>query len=95
VTKSTRGARGERGKPGPVGRRGLTGPKGARGERGPIGAISNAHVHALAEVHDQIDRIHHELDVHVKRMAQLQAEVDAVRVTVRRLMTGYQTRQQR
>jgi hypothetical protein len=42
----------------------------------------------LAFVHGQIERVHHELDVQLKRMAQLQAEVDDVRATVKRLMAN-------
>ena len=42
---------------------------------------------ALAAVHEQIERIHTELDVQLKRMAQLQVEIDDVRNTVKRLLT--------
>jgi hypothetical protein len=48
----------------------------------PAGIAANE----LAVVHDQIEHIYHELDVQVKRLGQLQADVDAVRATLRRLM---------
>jgi hypothetical protein len=44
------------------------------------------HLNALAVVPDQIEHIHHELDIQMKRMARLQAEVDEVRGTLRRMM---------
>lgn len=92
-----RGKRGERGiagppgPTGPAGPRGATGATGARGSQGVIGATGPAggsghRPSTLAAVHDQIDRIHGELDVQLKRMAQLQQEIDDVRRTVRRLM---------
>jgi hypothetical protein len=40
----------------------------------------------LAVVHDQIDQIHRDLEVQMKRMAQLQAQLDEVRATVKRLL---------
>ena len=76
-----------RGKIGPAGAKGATGATGvggARGEAGPVGPDN--HLNVLVSVHDQIDRIHHELDVQMKRMAQLQAELDEVRATLKRLM---------
>jgi hypothetical protein len=44
--------------------------------------------HELATIHEQIEHIHHELDVQMKQMAQLQAEVDEVRAKLRQLMSG-------
>jgi collagen triple helix repeat protein len=93
-----RGARGIPGPPGPAGKQGLagvrgkTGAKGATGARGAVGAAGAAGprmrdgANALAVVHDQIEHIYHELDVQVRRLGQLQAEVDEVRATVRQLM---------
>jgi hypothetical protein len=83
------GATGARGKRGVNGVRGERGLQGAIGPQGPAGAGEPAvslDVHALAVVHDQIEHIHHELDVQLKRMAQLQAEVDEVRSVVKRLL---------
>ena len=96
-----RGARGIPGPPGPAGKQGLagvrgkTGAKGAMGATGARGAVGAAGAagprmrdgaNALAVVHDQIEHIYHELDVQVRRLGQLQAEVDGVRATLRQLM---------
>ena len=92
-----RGQAGEQGAPGKIGKtgarglRGAIGPRGAAGARGPTGlsgapGIAGDDLNALAAVHDQIDHIHHELDVQLKRMAQLQIEIDEVRNTVKRLL---------
>lgn len=78
------GARGKIGARGVRGAPGRTGPVGARGATGP--AAPDNHLNALGAVHDQIEHIHHELDVQMKRMAQLQMELDDVRATLRRLM---------
>jgi hypothetical protein len=87
------GAVGKHGLVGARGKTGASGTNGATGARGATGAIGEAGAarvppksHALAEVHDQIEHIYHELDVQMKRMAQLQAELDQVRATLRRLM---------
>jgi hypothetical protein len=37
-------------------------------------------------IHDQIHDIYHELDIQLRRMAQLQVQLDEVRATVARLM---------
>jgi Collagen triple helix repeat (20 copies) len=83
-----RGARGIAGPPGPSGPRGPRGLTGAIGHIGKPGAPGTPIKHGptLLVVHDQIDRIHRELDVQLKRMAQLQLEIDEVRATVKRLM---------
>ena len=93
-----RGARGIPGPPGPAGKQGLagvrgqTGAKGATGATGARGAAGGAGprtrngANALAGVHDKIEHIYRELDVQVRRMGQLQAEVDEVRGTLRQLL---------
>ena len=93
--KGARGERGIPGPPGPAGKQGAVGARGARGATGAVGATGSPgrktpgnHLNELAMVHDQIDHIHTELDVQLKRMAQLQAEVDEVRATLRHLMGG-------
>jgi len=40
----------------------------------------------LEIVETQIDEIHHELDAQMKRLAQMQQQVDELRATVRRLL---------
>lgn len=49
--------------------------------------MSGNDLNTLAAIHDQIDHIHRELNVQLKRMAQLQTEIDEVRNTLKRLVT--------
>jgi len=44
------------------------------------------HREVLLVIHDQIHDIYQELDIQLRRMAQLQAQLDEVRATVARLM---------
>lgn len=99
MSKSKRqGQRGERGIPGPTGPAGPRGPGGPRGKTGasglmgatgPAGPVTPSdHLNKLVAVNDQIEHIHHELSVQMTRMSQLQAEVDEVRATLKRLMGG-------
>lgn len=87
------GAVGKQGLVGATGATGSRGTTGATGARGPVGKTGTAgplmsgnRLTALAVVHDQIEHIYHELDVQVKRLGQLQADVDQVRATLRRLI---------
>jgi hypothetical protein len=80
-----RGPVGKRGAIGPTGKPGARGPKGATGPRGPAG-LATPDNQELVAIGDQIERIHHELDVQMKRIGQLQADVDVIRATFRRLM---------
>jgi hypothetical protein len=100
--KKRRGARGERGIPGPPGpsghrgATGATGKSGIKGEKGAPGAAGRPgtakplprreQLEVLTIVQKQIDDIHRELDVQLRRMAQLQVQVDDVRTKVNRLM---------
>jgi hypothetical protein len=84
------GKTGSAGVTGHIGHAGQRGPKGVAGHRGPAGQHSAGGVlpserrSALATLHEQIDNIYNELDVQMKRMAQLQAQLD----NVRKLMHG-------
>ena len=78
------GAAGQAGAKGDQGSTGATGPTGASGAVGPLTLRDRNDV--LAALHDQIEHIYHELDIQLKRMAQIQAELDNVRETVRRLV---------
>jgi hypothetical protein len=76
----TRGAEGARGKTGERGSKGATGMRGPVGAGGPAGTIKRAdRREILADIRVQIEDIYRELDVQMKRMAQLQMEVDNVR----------------
>jgi hypothetical protein len=86
--------RGERGIPGPVrrqrevgaiGKTGTTGVQGATGECSPVGTVK-ADRNQPSGIHEHIDAIYHELDIQMKRMAQLQVQVDEVRSTLQRIM---------
>jgi hypothetical protein len=78
------GARGARGAPGRRGVHGLTGATG-RGE-GPI--EGRRRISALAEIDRHVGTIYRELEVQMKRMAQIQVELDDLRTKVRRLMNA-------
>jgi hypothetical protein len=71
---------------GPRGRRGATGPKGARGPQGTPGLVgpTGDAGDVLEIVEKQIDDIHRELAAQMKRIAQLQHQLDELRATVRR-----------
>jgi hypothetical protein len=86
------GSHGATGQPGSTGATGQRGA-GARGDRGPTGAIGLSEgaiagrnrIKLIADVDHHITRIYHELDVQMKRMAQIQVELDDLRAKVRRL----------
>jgi hypothetical protein len=57
------------------------------GARGRGGSKGGSGVHGgLTTIHNDIGRIYKELSIQMKRMAQLQAELDAVRLKVERMM---------
>jgi hypothetical protein len=67
-------------------------PRACEGALSP-GTLSR--IDALFKVHDQIEHIHHELDVQMKRMAQLQQlqqQLDEVRATVKQLVDASEVR---
>jgi hypothetical protein len=89
-----RGATGARGKTGLRGRTGRRGPRGVSGPKGTKGAIGAKGATGqepprrkklLDLVQTQIDRIDHELDVQLQRMAQIQREVDELRSNFKKL----------
>ena len=61
---STRGARGPRG------------PRGRQGQRGEQGASGNSNNGQVAKVAEQMQRIVDELAVQLKRIAQIQVQLD-------------------
>ena len=84
------GKTGKRGRPGRTGKTGARGVKGARGSTGQTGVQgddpASAHAQALTVVHEQIATIYNHIEIQLKRMAAIQAEVDELRDTVNRLM---------
>ena len=102
MPKQSGSRRGPRGIPGPAGpsgepgRVGATGPQGLRGERGARGAPGDTGteprtdpMQVLALVEGQIEDIYRELDGQLKRMAQLQLQVDEMRATIRQLVGAH------
>ena len=83
------GATGERGKTGRPGARGATGARGKAGHPEADGPLMtrSARVEILNGVEGQIEEIRRELAVQMKRMGQLQTQVDEVRAAIRELTT--------
>lgn len=81
------GAAGSPGKTGATGLTGLTGKRGAAGAAGAAGVsrtVAAPHL-ALSSIHKQIENVYRALDIQMKRMAQVQAELDDVRDKLIRL----------
>jgi hypothetical protein len=91
---SARDNRGPRGPRGPAGQVGHSGHKGARGPQGVPGpaappvkgsdALGIVGSDVLEIVETQIDDLHRYLDLHMKRIAQIQEQMDVLRAAVRR-----------
>jgi hypothetical protein len=84
------GTGGPAGHRGASGRRGATGERGAQGQTGAVGPQGSSggrsRIKQFADVDQHITRIDHELNVQMKRMSQIQAELDDLRRKVRRLL---------
>jgi hypothetical protein len=74
------GARGERGQVGARGATGATGKTGAIGKTAPLDRRT-----LLRNVNMQIEDIYKQLDLQLKRMAQIQRQVDDLRASVKQL----------
>ena len=90
--RGQKGARGPRGARGPVGARGPTGqlgrrgPVGKPGRRGPVGVQGPQQQNEALEIMEKhLDDVYRQLEVQMKRMAQIQAELDILGATVRDL----------
>ena len=90
--RGQKGARGPRGARGPVGARGPSGQLGRRGpigkpgRRGPGGVQGPQQQNEALEVMEKhFDDVYRQLEVQMKRMAQIQAELDILGATVRDL----------
>src|SRR5437868_6100950 len=102
--KHARGQRGIPGPPGPsgpagrqgaIGKTGATGKSGVRGNAGPRGATGKtitAHFaggkQAILELDEHLGAIYQELDIQLKRMAQIQVQVDELRAKVKALVNS-------
>jgi len=83
--KGAIGPRGKVGRRGPVGRTGQRGGKGLAGAKGATGKEPPQRRKLLDVVQVQIDRIDHELQLQMTRMAQIQADVDQLRANLKKL----------
>ena len=100
-TRGRQGKRGPRGKAGAQGLRGQKGPRGVKGlpgRRGKIGATGTRGEQGLdgsapvremvAAVEERFTDVYHQLDLQLRRMAQLQQELDELKVQVRGTRTA-------
>lgn len=81
--RGPRGTRGPRGVQGLVGLRGKMGPPGERGVKGVSGPPRRDD--ALEAMQEQIHDVYRQLDIQLKRMAQLQQQMDELSARVGRL----------
>jgi len=83
------GGQGDRGAAGARGVKGTTGARGAKGATGEQGAKGTSEPHErrklLRNVNNQIEDINKQLEIQLRRMAQIQQQVDELRATIRRL----------
>ena len=75
------GSQGRTGSKGHTGSKGATGLTGKRGVAGTPGKSQTLTIPSivLSSLHKQIESIYNELEIQMKRMAQVQAELDEVR----------------
>ena len=80
--RGPRGRRGARGAAGLIGQRGQTGPAGGKGPKGPKGLPQ--HDALLGIVEQRFNDVYKQLDVQLRRMAQIQQQLDELGQVVRR-----------
>jgi hypothetical protein len=78
--KGPRGPTGPRGLTGPIGRRGPIGKAGNRGPEGLTGPAQQDDV--LDKVMTHFDDVYRQLDIQMKRMGQIRAQLDVLAATV-------------
>jgi hypothetical protein len=78
-----RGSPGARGRTGPIGRRGKVGKPGQRGPKGLTGPLHQDHVLEMVMTH--FDDVYQQLNIQMKRMAQVQQQVDVLIAEVAKL----------
>lgn len=85
VTNRVRNARNEKAARGPKGATGDRGPSGPAGPPGPAGSrMKPAEVLALVE--DQFHEIRKQLEINLRRMAQIQVQLDQIHGLVKQLV---------
>jgi collagen triple helix repeat protein len=84
--RGKRGPKGPRGETGPVGRRGKIGKAGQKGPRGLTGPLHKDRVLDMVMTH--FDDVYLQLKIQMKRIAQIQAQVDGLVITITQLQAG-------
>ena len=75
------GPKGPRGPTGPIGRRGAIGKPGRKGPKGLRGPLHKDHVLDMVMTH--FDDVYQQLNIQMKRMAQIQQQVDLLTARLR------------
>jgi hypothetical protein len=78
-----RGSVGARGLTGPIGRRGKIGKPGSKGPKGVTGPLHKDNVLDMVMAH--FDDVYLQLNIQMKRMAQIQQQVDVLIANVEQL----------
>jgi hypothetical protein len=81
--RGRRGPKGPRGETGPIGRRGKIGKAGRKGPKGLTGPLHRDNVLDMVMTH--FDDVYQQLNIQMKRMAQMQQQVDVLVAHVARL----------
>jgi hypothetical protein len=80
--RGRRGPKGPRGETGPIGRRGKIGKPGSKGPKGLTGPLHKDNVLEMVMTH--FDDVYQQLNIQMKRMAQIQAQVDQLIATAKK-----------
>jgi len=80
--RGARGAIGPRGQTGPIGRRGKIGKPGREGPKGLTGPLHKDHILDMVMTH--FDDVYQQLNIQMKRIAQIQQQVDVLIAKTRR-----------
>jgi hypothetical protein len=95
--KQEAGSKGAKGTRGPQGKRGLRGERGLQGRRGPVGragkrgrkGVRGPHSEwqreMLRSIEERFDDVYRQLDIQLKRISQIQADIDRL---TRRVLLG-------
>jgi hypothetical protein len=87
--RGLKGVRGRRGPKGFAGPRGKVGAAGTRGRKGATGPAEDNRLLAIAKsVEDRFADVYRELNTQLRRIAQLQADLDSLKIACGRLKSG-------
>ena len=86
--RGLKGARGQRGPKGFPGRRGKVGAPGVRGKKGASGPAEDSRLLDIVKsVEDRFQDVYRQLDTQLRRIAQMQAALDSLKMTFDRVKT--------